>query len=54
MPNCNAQNPLYSTFPGDVVLAFNNESPATGQASQQFALSSYAGFRKKATPYAGR
>jgi hypothetical protein len=27
-----------------VALAFNNESPATGQASQQFALPSYAGF----------
>ena len=46
MPNYNAQNPLYSICPGDVALAFNNESPATGQASQQFALSSYSGFRK--------
>jgi hypothetical protein len=44
MPNYNAQNPPYSVFPGDVVLAFNSESPAAGQASQQFALPSYAGF----------
>ena len=44
MPNYNAQNPPYSVFPGDVVFAFNNESPAGGQASQQFALPSYAGF----------
>ena len=36
--------PPYSIFPGDVALAFNNESPVTGQASQQFALPSYAGF----------
>jgi hypothetical protein len=44
MPNYNAQNPPYSIFPGDVALAFNSESPATGQASQQFALPSYAGY----------
>jgi hypothetical protein len=44
MPNYNAQNPPYSIFPGDAALAFNNESPSTGQASQQFALPSYAGF----------
>jgi hypothetical protein len=44
MPNYNAQNPPYSIFPGDVALAFNNEAPAAGQASQQFALPSYAGF----------
>lgn len=44
MPNYNAQNPPYSIFPGDVALAFNSESPAAGQASQQFALPSYAGF----------
>jgi hypothetical protein len=44
MPNYNAQNPPYSIFPGDMALAFNNESPATGQASQQFALPSYSGF----------
>lgn len=44
MPNYNAQNPLYSIFPGDVALAFNNEAPGAGQASQQFALPSYAGF----------
>jgi hypothetical protein len=44
MPNYNAQNPPYSIFPGDVALAFNSEAPATGQASQQFALPSYAGF----------
>jgi hypothetical protein len=31
-------------FPGDVGLAFNAESPSVGQASQQFALPSYAGF----------
>jgi hypothetical protein len=44
MPNYNAQVPPYSIFPGDVALAFNNESPAAGQASQQFTLPSYAGF----------
>src|ERR1700675_5168985 len=44
MPTYNAQSPPYSIFPGDVALAFNNESPAAGQASQQFALPSYAGF----------
>jgi hypothetical protein len=44
MPNYNAQNPPYSIFPGDVALAFNNEAPVAGQASQQFALPSYAGF----------
>jgi len=44
MPNYNAQVPPYSIFPGDVALAFNNESPAAGQASHQFALPSYAGF----------
>jgi hypothetical protein len=44
MPNYNAQNPPYSIFPGDVALAFNNETPGAGQASQQFALPSYAGF----------
>jgi hypothetical protein len=44
MPNYNAQNPPYSIFPDDVALAFNSEAPATGQASQQFALPSYAGF----------
>jgi hypothetical protein len=44
MPNYNAQNPPYSVFPGDVGLAFNAESPAPGQASQQFAVPSYAGF----------
>jgi hypothetical protein len=44
MPNYNAQNPPYSIFPGDVALAFNSEASATGQASQQFALPSYAGF----------
>jgi hypothetical protein len=44
MPNYNAQVPPYSIFPGDVALAFNNEGPAAGQASQQFALPSYAGF----------
>jgi hypothetical protein len=44
MPNYNAQVPPYSIFPGDVALAFNSESPAGGQASQQFAMPSYAGF----------
>lgn len=44
MPNYNTQVPPYSIFPGDVALAFNSESPAAGQASQQFALPSYAGF----------
>src|ERR1700684_4223437 len=44
MPNYNAQNPPYSIFPGDVALAFNSEAPSAGQASQQFALPSYAGF----------
>ncbi len=44
MPNYNAQVPPYSIFPGDVALAFNSEAPAAGQASQQFALPSYAGF----------
>lgn len=44
MPNYNAQVPPYSLFPGDVALAFNSEAPAAGQASQQFALPSYAGF----------
>src|ERR1700722_19171053 len=43
MPNYNAQVPPYSIFPGDVALAFNNEAPAGGQASQQFALPSYSG-----------
>jgi hypothetical protein len=44
MPNYNAQVPPYSVFPGDVALAFNGETPGSGQASQQFALPSYAGF----------
>jgi len=44
MPNYNAQVPPYSIFPGDVALAFNSEAPSAGQASQQFALPSYAGF----------
>ena len=44
MPNYNAQVPPYSIFLGDVTLAFNNESPAAGQSSQQFALQSHAGF----------
>jgi hypothetical protein len=44
MPTYNAQVPPYSIFPGDVALAFNSEAPAAGQASQQFALPSYAGF----------
>jgi hypothetical protein len=44
MPNYNAQVPPYSIFPGDVALAFNSEAPGAGQASQQFALPSYAGF----------
>ncbi|HTS10598.1 MAG TPA: hypothetical protein VMH00_00640 [Candidatus Limnocylindrales bacterium] len=44
MPNYNAQVPPYSIFAGDVALAFNSEAPGAGQASQQFALPSYAGF----------
>jgi hypothetical protein len=44
MPNYNTQVPPYSIYPGDVALAFNNELPSVGQASQQFALPSYAGF----------
>jgi len=44
MPNYNTQVRPYSIFPGDVALAFNAEAPAAGQASQQFALPSYAGF----------
>jgi hypothetical protein len=44
MPNYNAQVPPYAIFPGDVAVAFNSEAPAAGQASQQFALPSYAGF----------
>jgi hypothetical protein len=44
MPNYNAQVPPYSIFPGDVALAFNSEAPGAGQASQQFAMPSYAGF----------
>jgi hypothetical protein len=44
MPNYNTQVPPYSIFPGDVALAFNSESPAAGQASQQYALPSYSGF----------
>lgn len=44
MPNYNAQVPPYSIFPGDVALAFNSEAPASGQASQQFALPNYSGF----------
>jgi hypothetical protein len=43
MPNYNTQNPPYSIFPSDVALAFNSESPAASQASQQFALPSYPG-----------
>ena len=31
-------------FPWRCTLAFNNEAPGAGQASQQFALPSYAGF----------
>ncbi len=48
MPNYNAQVPPYSIFPGDVALAFNSESPSAGQASQQFALPSYAGMPNNA------
>ena|SRR5690348_10444012 len=44
MPNYNAQVPPYAVNHGDVVLAFNSESPAAGQASQQFALPNYDGF----------
>lgn len=44
MPNYNAQVPPYSVNPGDVALAFNNETPTAGQGSQQFALPSHPGF----------
>jgi hypothetical protein len=54
MPNYNAQVPPYSIFPGDVALAFNAEAPAAGQASEQFALPSYAGFPENAARFAGR
>jgi hypothetical protein len=43
VPNYNTQAPPYSIFPGDVAVAFNSEGPGAGQASQQFALPSYAG-----------
>jgi len=43
MPNYNTQNPPYAIFPGDLALAFNAESPAAGQASQQFSLPVYSG-----------
>jgi hypothetical protein len=43
VPNYNTQNPPFAIFPGDVALAFNAESPAAGQASQQFALPDYSG-----------
>jgi hypothetical protein len=48
MPNYNTQVPPYSVNPGDVALAFNNEAPASGQASQQFALPNYAGMPNNA------
>jgi hypothetical protein len=38
MPNYNTQNPPYAVYPGDVVYPFNQESPAAGQASQQYAV----------------
>jgi len=38
MPNYNAQNPPFALYPGDVVYAFNAESPAPPQASQQYAF----------------
>ena len=38
------QNPPHSIFPDDVAVTFNHEPPAEGQASQQFAPPSYAGF----------
>jgi hypothetical protein len=44
MPNYKTQVPPYSIFPGDVAFAFNSEAPSAGQASQPFALPSYAGF----------
>jgi hypothetical protein len=44
MPTYNAQVPPYSIFSGDVALAVNAEAPEAGQASQQFALPSCAGF----------
>ncbi len=44
MPNYNSQNPPYSISPGDLGMLFSSESPAAGQASQQYALPDYAGF----------
>jgi hypothetical protein len=44
VPDYNTQNPPNSFYPGDVVLAFDAESPAASQASQQFALPNYSGF----------
>lgn len=38
MPNYNTQNPPYSIYPGDVAYAFDAESPAPPQASQQYAV----------------
>ena len=38
MPNYGAQNPPYAVYPGDVVYPFNDETPAGGQASQQYAI----------------
>jgi len=38
MSNYNSQNPPYAVYPGDVVYPFKDETPAAGQASQQFAL----------------
>ncbi len=38
MPNYDTQNPPFSAQSGDVVFAFNGESPAAPQASQQYAL----------------
>jgi hypothetical protein len=43
MPNYNTQNPPYAIFPGDTAFAFNAESPAAGQASQQYAIPVYSG-----------
>ncbi len=38
MPNYQAQNPPFAIYPGDRVYAFNAESPAVGQASQEYAI----------------
>ena len=38
MADYNTQNPPYAVYPGDVAYPFNGETPAAGQASQQYAI----------------